>query len=367
MLNQKFWENKHVFITGHTGFKGSWLCIWLSILGAKVTGFALNPPTSPSLYNLAGINKLVTTIRGDVRDKEKLYQALVSTNPDVMIHMAAQPLVRESYLQPVDTYEVNVLGTVNFFEAIRRLLSTNNKRSNRAVINVTTDKCYENQEWYWGYREGDALGGFDPYSNSKACSELVTSAYRNSYFNDADYRKHGVAIASARAGNVIGGGDWAKDRLIPDCIRSLLDNKSITIRNPHSIRPWQHVLEPLGGYLLLAQKLYENGPEYATAWNFGPKDSDVATVEMIVKELCKLWGRDANYSVDHSSQPYEANYLKLDCSKAKVELNWEPRWNINKTIEKIIEWNTSYQKHESILETCISQIKEYQNTNGEKE
>jgi len=267
--------------------------------------------------------------------------------------MAAQPLVRESYKNPVETYEVNVLGTVYLFEAVRR------SKDVKAVINVTTDKCYENKEWVWGYRENESIGGYDPYSNSKACSELVTAAYRNSFFNPGNYANHGVAIASVRAGNVIGGGDWAIDRLIPDCIRSLLKEEKIVIRNPCAIRPWQHVLEPLSGYLLLAKKLYEDGPKYAEGWNFGPDDRDARPVEWIVDIMCKKWGQNASYEIDKGEHPHEARYLKLDCSKAKVELGWSPRWNLEKAIDTIIEWTMLYNKNKDLREVCLAQIEEY--------
>ena len=269
-INNKFWHGRRVFITGHTGFKGSWLCLWLSSLGAKISGYALEPPTNPSLFELARVGELVTSTIADVRDSAELQRALQAAKPEIVIHMAAQPLIRESYNNPVETYAVNVMGTVNLLEAIRHCDSV------RAVVNVTTDKCYENREWHWGYRENEPMGGYDPYSSSKGCSELITAAYRNSFFNP---QSHGVALASARAGNVIGGGDWAADRLICDCVKALLEKRDIQIRNPNAIRPWQHVLEPLSGYMLLAQKLYEQGTRFAEGWNFGPNDEDAKPVE----------------------------------------------------------------------------------------
>lgn len=284
VIDKKFWEKKRVFITGHTGFKGSWLCLWLHALGARVTGYALSPPTTPSLFELARVHELVHSTLADVRDEAFLRKEISQACPEIVIHMAAQPLVRDSYENPVETYAVNVMGTVHLLEGIRHCPDV------RAAVNVTTDKVYENREWVWGYRESEPMVGYDPYSNSKACSELVTSSYRDSFFNPRNYREHGLGLASARAGNVIGGGDWAKDRLVPDCIRSLMKNEKILIRHPQAIRPWQHVLEPLSGYLLLAQKLCEQGPSYAEAWNFGPKDHDVKTVEWIVKEICHRWG-----------------------------------------------------------------------------
>ncbi|NLW48195.1 MAG: CDP-glucose 4,6-dehydratase, partial [Firmicutes bacterium] len=332
MIDKTFWQGKRVLITGHTGFKGSWLCMWLNAMGAQVTGYALQPPTKPSLFEVCKIEQLLTSIIGDVRDKEKLKQCMLEAKPDIVIHMAAQPLVRDSYKNPVETYEINVMGTVHLFEAIRCCPGI------KAVVNVTTDKCYDNKEWIWGYRENEAMGGYDPYSSSKACSELVTSSYRNSFFNTQAYQIHGVAVASARAGNVIGGGDWAVDRLIPDCIAALLKKKPIVIRNPYAIRPWQHVLEPLSGYLTLAQKLHEAGPEYAEGWNFGPADKDARPVEWIVQQMCQLWGEEATYIVNQGPHPHEAHYLKLDCSKALARLAWYPKWELEQAIEKIIEW-----------------------------
>ncbi len=353
-----FWGNKKVFITGHTGFKGSWLCLVLNKLGAQVTGYALNPPTEPSLYDLCKIDTIIArSYIKDITDGKSLEQAIIESQPDIVIHMAAQPLVRESYKQPMETYAINVMGTVNLFEAIRKCHSV------RAVVNVTTDKCYENREWVWGYRENEPMGGYDPYSSSKACSELVTSAYRNSFFQSTDRQ---VFVASARAGNVIGGGDWAEDRLIPDCVRSLLHGEKILIRNPDSIRPWQHVLEPLNGYLLLAENLYNHGEKFASAWNFGPNDSDAKPVSWIVDNICKLWGQGAAYVVDHSPKPHEAQYLKLDCSKAFSELGWHPRWDLHQALEKILEWTYAYKEKNEIREICYKQIDEYfMNLGGE--
>ncbi len=353
MIDYKFWKNKKVLITGHTGFKGAWLCLFLHYMGSKVVGYALNPPTEPSLFELCRVNKFVNSNISDIRDREKLFDAVFAASPEILIHMAAQPLVRESYTNPVETYEVNVIGTVNLFEAVRRCKTV------KVVINVTTDKCYENREWCWGYRENDPLGGYDPYSNSKACSELITSSYRNSFFNPRTYNIHGVAIASVRAGNVIGGGDWAADRLIPDCIRAILKGDKINIRNPHSIRPWQHVLESLGGYLLLVQKMYNDGPIHSEGWNFGPDDSDAKPVEWLVKKICEKWGNNASYEIDKGVHPYEANYLKLDWSKAKSRLGWYPRWNLEKAIDKVIEWTRAYKENSNLRQICLKQIKEY--------
>jgi len=354
VIDKKFWSKKKVFLTGHTGFKGSWLCIWLHSLGAEVHGYALKPPTEPSLFDLCKIGSLIkSSTIADVREGEALTSALAASKADIAIHMSAQPLVRDSYTIPVETYAINVMGTVNFFEAIRRCNTV------KAVINVTTDKCYENKEWVWGYRECEPLGGYDPYSSSKACSELVTSSYRSSFFNPGEYKSHGVAIASARAGNVIGGGDWASDRLIPDCVRAILNNERVVIRNPHAIRPWQHVLEPLCGYLALSQKLYEYGPRYIGAWNFGPDEKDARSVEWVVKSLCEKWGNNASFEIKKGRHPHEANYLKLDCSKAKTELEWRPRWDIGKAIESIVTWSRIYKQGGDVRRACASQIEEY--------
>lgn len=347
------YNGRRILVTGHTGFKGSWLCLWLTSLGAKVTGYALDPPTKPSLFNLCRIDKLLNSVIADVRDSKKFTKTVLSVKPDIVIHMAAQPLVRDSYKVPAATYEINVMGTVNLFEAVRKCNSV------RAVINVTTDKCYENKEWPWGYKEDEQLGGFDPYSNSKACSELVTAAYRSSFFNPGEYKKHGVAVASVRAGNVIGGGDWATDRLIPDCVRALLKEQKIVIRNPKAIRPWQYVLEPLRGYLMLADKLYTKGPQYAGAWNFGPEDADAKSVEWVVKSLCEKWGGKAAYKVDKGIHPHEAHCLKLDSSKARNELGWKPKLDLRLAIEKTAEWYKAFQNKRDLITLSIEQIQSY--------
>jgi CDP-glucose 4,6-dehydratase len=342
-----FWKNKKVFITGHTGFKGSWLCLWLDHLGAKVTGYALKPPTRPSLFELCKINKFVRSISADIRDLKKLKKAMNAARPDIVIHMAAQPLVRESYRNPVDTYDVNVMGTVNVLESVRSCKSV------KAVVNLTTDKIYENKEKSTGYKESEPLGGYDPYSSSKACSELVTSAYRNSFLNN------GVAVATARAGNVIGGGDWGTDRLVPDFIKVILKGNKIRIRNPKAIRPWQYVLDPLNGYLVLAQKLYHNGQKYAEAWNFGPDEMDAKTVEWLVKRLCSKWGGNASYSIDKREHPHETKILKLDSSKARTRLKWRTKVHLEDAIDNVIEWTRAYKGKKDIRKTCIEQIKEY--------
>jgi CDP-glucose 4,6-dehydratase len=351
------YKNRKVLITGHTGFKGSWLCLLLNKLGADVYGYALNPHTKPSLFVEANINELITSYIGDIRDYNNLLKVMKQVQPEIVIHMAAQPLVLESYINPVETYSVNVMGTVNLFEAIRHTPGV------KSVVNVTTDKCYENREWYWGYRENEPMGGYDPYSNSKGCSELVTSAFRSSYFNPKNYDKHGVALASARAGNVLGGGDWAQDRLIPDFIHAITQGDKVRIRSPYAIRPWQFVLEPLSGYLTLCEKLYKDGSNYAEAWNFGPDESDAKNVEWIIGKLCILWGENADYNIDTNPQPHEAGYLKLDCSKAKARLNWFPRWDIETTLKSIVDWNKAWLGKENIREVSEKQIDNYFNLN----
>ena len=352
-LYNGLFKNKKVLITGHTGFKGSWLSMLLHQLGADIYGYALDPPTNPSLYIEAGLDEIVKSTIGDIRDFQKLKDTIDRIKPEIIIHMAAQPLVRASYKDPIETYSTNVMGTVNLFEAIRQTKGV------KVVINVTTDKCYENREWHWGYRETEPMGGYDPYSNSKGCSELVTSSFRNSFFNPKEYDKHGVVLASARAGNVIGGGDWAEDRLFPDFIRAITKGEELLIRSPYAIRPWQHVLEPLNGYLTLAAKLYEEGTRYADAWNFGPDDNDAQNVEWITKKICQLWGEIASYQIDTNPQPHEANYLKLDCSKAKAELHWYPKWNINKALESIVEWNKAWLTGINVRQICFDQINDY--------
>ncbi len=350
-----FYKNKKVLITGHTGFKGSWLSIMLNYLGAEVYGYALEPPTDPSLYQLCKIDGFVHSKICDIRNYDDLYAFIKTAQPEIIFHMAAQALVRESYKNPVETYQTNVMGNVHLLEAIRTIPSV------KSVVIITTDKCYENKEWYWGYRENEPLGGYDPYSSSKACSEIVTAAYRRSFFHPDSYHNHGVAIATARAGNVIGGGDWAADRLIPDFIRAITNREKIKIRSPKSIRPWQHVLEPLNGYLSLGNALYNNGTEFADAWNFGPNDEDAKNVEWIVKYMCDSWGDSASYEIDKNPQPHEAAYLKLDCSKAKYLLNWEPRWSVKTALDSILEFTHAYVKNEDLKSVCINQIKAYLN------
>ncbi|HEY5590039.1 MAG TPA: CDP-glucose 4,6-dehydratase [Paludibacter sp.] len=352
-LFNNVYKDRKVLITGHTGFKGSWLSLILHKLGADVYGYALDPPTNPSLFVEAKIDELMTSFIGDIRDYDKLLKVMHQVQPEIVIHMAAQPLVRESYKIPVETYSINVMGTVHLLEACRH------NESVKAIVNVTTDKCYENREWHWGYRENEPMGGYDPYSNSKGCSELVTSAYRNSYFNPSKYKEHGIALASARAGNVIGGGDWADDRLIPDFIRAISSGKEVKIRSPYAIRPWQHVLEPLTGYLTLAAKLYTERAKYAEGWNFGPNDEDAKNVEWITKTICDFWGEGASFSIDTNPQPHEANYLKLDCSKSKAELGWIPKWNIQTTLQSIVDWNKSFANGDNMRVVTEQQIDQY--------
>lgn len=341
-----------MLVTGHTGFKGSWLCLMLQGMGAKVVGYALQPPTTPSIFEVANVANGMVSIIDDVRDGAKLQQVFAEHQPEIVLHLAAQALVRYSYANPVETYATNVMGTVNVLEAARHTASV------RSLVNVTTDKCYENREWVWGYRENEPMGGFDPYSSSKGCSELVTAAYRNSFFAG----KGGAAVASARAGNVIGGGDWALDRLIPDIMRSIMSKQPVLIRSPHAIRPWQHVLEPLSGYLLLAEKLYESGAEFAEGWNFGPSDDDTRTVLWIVEKLTQDWGEGASWVLDQGEHPHEAHYLKLDCSKARMRLNWQPRWKLDIALQHIIAWHRAHGEGRDMRDVTLKQIETYLNT-----
>lgn len=358
MVASHFWQNKKVLITGHTGFKGSWLALWLQELKAQVSGYALAPATHPNLFTLANVAEGMQSTIADIRDFESVKAAIKNYQPEIIIHMAAQPLVRYSYQNPIETYATNVMGTVNLLEAARQMGGV------KTIVNVTTDKCYENKEWQWAYRENERLGGYDPYSNSKACSELVTSAYRNSYFNTETYGKQGVALASARAGNVIGGGDWSADRLIPDIIRSLIAKKPVVIRNPHAIRPWQHVLEPLSGYLLLAEKLCQEPSRFAESWNFGPNEEDAKPVHWIADHVTQLLGNDTRWIVDQTPQPHEATYLKLDCAKAKSLLSWQPRWSIATGLTETVNWYLAHQAGRDMRTVSVAQINSYLNTTG---
>lgn len=352
-MNAAFWHGKKVFLTGHTGFKGSWLSLWLQSLGAEVIGYALPPPTEPNLFDTAQVSAGMTSLIGDIRNAEELNQSLRDAAPDIVIHMAAQPLVRYSYTHPVETYATNVMGTVHLLEAVRQTPSV------RAVVNVTSDKCYDNKERAQGYREDEPMGGFDPYSSSKGCAELVTSAYRNAYFNPESYAAHKVALASVRAGNVIGGGDWAADRLIPDILRALTESKPVVIRNPHAVRPWQHVLEPLSGYLLLAQKLYEDGVDWAEGWNLGPRDEDARPVQWIVEQLTHAWGEGARWELDGGAHPHEAHYLKLDSSKARTRLGWQPRWHLDQALEQTLAWQRAWLAKQDMRSFSMQQIDHY--------
>ena len=348
-VNPQFWKGKRVFVTGHTGFKGSWLSLWLQLMGAEVKGFSLAPPTQPALFEVAKVGDNMQTEIGDIRNLQQLSQSIRAFNPDVLLHLAAQPLVRLSYKEPVDTYSTNVMGTVNVLEAARYAPQL------KSVVIITTDKCYENREWEWGYRENEPMGGHDPYSNSKGCAELVVSAYRRSFF----YTNDTVAVASARAGNVIGGGDWADDRLIPDILRAFEQQQPVIIRNPLSTRPWQHVLEPLSGYLVLAERLYNEGNAFAEGWNFGPKDDDCQPVQWILEKMVQFWGEVARYEWDKSEQPHEANFLKLDCSKAATRLKWHPQWRLADTLEKIVHWHRAWLRGADMQTHCLYEIKGY--------
>lgn len=346
-MDLSFYKDKRVFITGHTGFKGSWMCKVLTMFGAKVTGYALEPPTDPNLFEIAGIGEEINSIAGDIRDLDKLCMAVNNARPEIVIHMAAQPIVRESYVNPIYTYEVNVMGTVNICEAVRLCDSV------KSFINVTTDKVYKNNEWAWGYRETDALDGYDPYSNSKSCSELVTSSYINSFFRERD-----IAVSTCRAGNVIGGGDFAKDRIIPDCVRAMEQGKEIIVRNPYSTRPYQHVLEPITAYLTLAAMQYENCA-FASCYNIGPDDCDCVTTGELADIFCKAWGNAGWKNVADMNAPHEANFLKLDCSKIKSVLGWKPRWHISTAIQKTVEWSKVYLQSGDINAVMEKQISEY--------
>ena len=346
-----FYKGKKVFVTGHTGFKGSWLCAILIRMGAQVTGYSLQPPTKPSLFELAGIEPRITHMIGDVRDYEHLYESIKETNPDVILHLAAQPIVRESYRAPRATYETNVMGTVNILESLRLL------GGKRSFLNVTTDKVYLNNEWAWGYREIDPLDGYDPYSNSKSCSELVTHSYKSSFFDKTD-----ISVSTARAGNVIGGGDFAADRIVPDCVRAALNSAPIVVRNPYSTRPYQHVLEPLFAYLRIAMEQYDN--KSVCGWyNVGPDDCDCVTTGQLVDLFCKQWGENIMWlNQTEANAPHEANFLKLDCSKMKTVFGWRPRWHIGQAVEKTISWTKVWRGGKDIFTEMTRQIDEYAST-----
>jgi len=348
-MDTTFWKSRRVFLTGHTGFKGSWLALWLLSMGADVCGYALNPPTDPSLYGLLDLEGQFRSTRGDIRDLPALESALQDFQPEVVLHRAAQPLVRLSYENPVETYAVNVLGTVHVLDAVRRTPSV------CAVVVVTSDKCYENQEWQSPYREHEPMGGHDPYSSSKGCAELVTAAYRRSFFHDG----HPVAVASARAGNVIGGGDWALDRLVPDIVRAFSAGEPVVIRNPEAVRPWQHVLEPLAGYLTLAERLLIDGPAFAEAWNFGPADSDARPVDYLVSEMARLWGASASWHSVSQEKVHEAHLLRLDSAKARTRLGWSPRWGLDETLAKTVEWYKIFYGGQDVRSCTLNQIQSF--------
>ena len=355
-----FWEGKKVLITGHTGFKGSWLSLWLNKLGAQVIGYSLPPPTKPSLFEAANIKSGINSIIGDIRDLKHIKAVIAEHQPEIIFHMAAQSLVRYSYEHPSETYSTNIMGTANVLEAIRT------SENVCVAIIVTSDKCYENNEWIWGYRENDPVGGYDPYSSSKGCAELITQAYRNSYFSGKNNNNRTAYIASVRAGNVIGGGDWAEDRLIPDIMKAFLKNRSPLIRSPNAIRPWQHVLEPLNGYLMLAERLWEFGPDFAEAWNFGPNIEDAKPVSWISDYLTRLWGYGVKCKFDSVQHPHEsdhlheARYLKLDCSKAMTLLGWSPKLSLNKALELTVDWYQMYKKEKDMRDITEKQILHYQ-------
>ncbi|MDR2365879.1 MAG: CDP-glucose 4,6-dehydratase [Zoogloeaceae bacterium] len=345
-MNAAFWQDRRVFITGHTGFKGSWLSLMLSRLGAKITGFALPPPTTPALFDLARAGQDMHSIIADLRDADAIDRAVREARPEIILHLAAQPLVRQSYDDPEETYAVNVMGLVNLLEAARRSDST------RAIVVITSDKCYENREWPWGYRENEALGGHDPYSSSKACAEIVAAAWRSSFFAP-EARTH---VATARAGNVIGGGDWGKDRLIPDILNAIATRQPPRLRNPEAVRPWQHVLEPLSGYLLLAEKLYAEGAAWAEAWNFGPADADAQSVRQLVETLAQHWPDAFPWEPETAAQPHEAGALRLDSSKARARLGWRPRWNLRAALARVAHWHQAWQAGEDMRAVTLAQI-----------
>lgn len=354
VMDNSFWHQKNVLITGFTGFKGGWLTLWLQSLGAKVSGYSLDPPTTPSLFSSAGVgDDMVDMCQGDIGDLKNLLSYVDKVKPQIIFHLAAQPLVRYSYDNPVETYASNVLGTVHLLESVRLTDSV------KVVVVVTSDKCYENREWVWGYREDEPMGGYDPYSNSKGCAELVTAAYRNSYFNKALYETHGVGLATVRAGNVVGGGDWARDRLVPDAIKSFKDGQSVTIRNPMAVRPWQHVLDPLHGYIVLAEKLWVEGDQFSEAWNFGPDSESEKSVGWMVDKLVNLWGGPVAWNKDKLDQPHEACFLKLDSAKAKSRLGWKPKWNLDIGLKNVVEWYKAYYDGGNMKEHTLSQIKQY--------
>lgn len=352
-VNPEFWRGKRVLLTGHTGFKGSWLSLWLQQMRATLRGVALEPATQPAMFDIAMVGQEMEHHVTDIRDLAGLRRHVVEFDPDILIHLAAQPLVRRSYNEPVETYETNVMGTVNVLEAAK------SGKALKVIVNVTTDKCYENREWAWGYRENEPMGGHDPYSSSKGCVELLSAAYRKSFLTEA-----GIAMATARAGNVIGGGDWSVDRLLPDVLRSIEKGEPVEIRNPNAIRPWQHVLEPLSGYLILAQHLHgEGGHGFAEGWNFGPVDEDARSVEWIVRRMCDTWPGEASWTAQAGDHPHEANFLKLDISKARQRLGWVPRWNLEAALARTMDWHRAWIDGENMRDFSVKQIDAYLTSN----
>ncbi|MCL0029644.1 CDP-glucose 4,6-dehydratase [Dehalococcoidia bacterium] len=358
------YQGKRVLITGHTGFKGSWLALWLKELGAEVLGYSLEPPTTPNFFEATGLEKAIGSVLGDIRDEGHLISVFHQFKPEFVFHLAAQPLVRLSYEEPQLTYTTNVMGTVNILEAVRKTKSV------RVAVMVTSDKCYENKEWIYGYREIDPMGGYDPYSSSKGCAELVIAAYIRSFFSSERYQSHGVAVASVRAGNVIGGGDWGADRLVPDCVRGLSQDEVVVMRHPEAVRPWQYILEPLSGYLWLAARMHTQGPKFGGAWNLGPHEEDMLTVREIVELAISLWGK-GTYRIDGADHPHEAKLLKLDCSKAHRSLKWRPAYDVYKAIEETIEWYRRFYSEAdgtggSMHELSVAQINKYVNVAHKK-
>ena len=351
-VNPEFWKNKKVYLTGHTGFKGSWMSLWLQEMGAVVKGFSLFPYTSPNLFEEAHVSEGMQSEIGDIRNLQLVTKSIVDFDPDILIHMAAQPLVRLSYSEPVETYATNVMGTIHVLEAARQC------KNLKSIVAITTDKCYENKEWLWGYRENEPMGGHDPYSSSKGCCELLIASYRKSFFTTPN----SPSLASVRAGNVIGGGDWSDDRLIPDILKAFEKAEPVIVRNPLSTRPWQHVLEPLSGYLVLAEELFNNGDHFAGGWNFGPKDEDCQSVEKILNTMIKTWGDGASWELDANNNPHEAGFLKLDCSKAAQQLKWVPKWTLEITLSSIVDWHKGWMNNADMKKQCLKEIELYSNT-----
>lgn len=354
-IDKNFWKGKRVLLTGHTGFKGSWLALWLKQLGAELTGFSLPPQTTPNLFELANVSCEMVSLTGNIHDLENIKSIIKKYKPEIIFHMAAQSLVQYSYKNPVETYMTNVIGTVNLFESVRQAGGA------KVVVNITSDKCYENKEKREGYKEDEPMGGYDPYSSSKGCAELITAAYRRSFFSPGRFNDHKTAISSVRAGNVIGGGDWSQDRLIPDIVRGIIDKRTIKIRHPHATRPWQYVLEPLSGYLILAQKMWNDGIAFSDSWNFGPDEKDEREVEWIVQNFEKKWQEKINWTIEEDSKFHEAHYLRLDSAKARTKIGWSPVWKINTALEKTVEWYKIFVNAGNIKDITISQIENYEN------